>query len=314
LKVYRNINKFSSENKTIATLGTFDGVHLGHRKIIDKLVAEAQIKNLESIVLTFFPHPRMIVQPQSEIKLINTLSEKERRMERLGLDNLIIHPFTKEFSQLSAEVFVEEILVKKLNIRKIIIGYDHKFGKNRTADINDLIRFGKKYDFEVEQISAQEIAEVSVSSTKIRKALDEGNLPLANSYLVDPFPISGRVVKGREIGRTIGFPTANLELENLYKIVPKPGVYIVQTLWNNRKIRGMMNIGMNPTVSGTQQSIEIHFFEFNENLYNQYIEVEVLKYLRPEQKFESLEALQKQLKTDQTLTLAFFDAKDYKSL
>lgn len=314
MKVYRNITKFTSENKTIATLGTFDGVHLGHRKIVDKLVAEAKQKKLESVVLTFFPHPRMIVQPDSEIKLINTLSEKERRMERLGLDNLIIHPFTKEFSQLSAEAFVEEILVKKLNISKIIIGYDHKFGKNRTADIHDLIRFGKQYHFEVEQISAQEIAEVSVSSTKVRKALEEGNLPLANSYLVDPFPISGRVVKGREIGRTIGFPTANLELENLYKIVPKPGVYVVQTTWNNRKIRGMMNIGMNPTVSGTQQSIEIHFFEFNENLYNHYIEVEVLKYLRPEHKFESLEALQKQLKTDQTLTLAFFDAKDYKSL
>lgn len=314
MKVYRNINKFSSENKTIATLGTFDGVHLGHRKIVDKLVNEAKLKSLESVVLTFFPHPRMIVQPESEIKLINTLSEKERRMERLGLDNFIIHPFTKEFSQLSAEAFVEDILVKKLNISKIIIGYDHKFGKNRTADINDLIRFGKQYDFEVEQISAQEVAEVSVSSTKVRKALEEGNLPLANSYLVDPFPISGRVVKGREIGRTIGFPTANLELENTYKIVPKPGVYVVQTSWNKKIICGMMNIGVNPTVSGTQQSIEIHFFDFNENIYNHYIEVDVLKYLRAEQKFNSLDELQNQLNVDQKLSLAYFDAKDYKSL
>ena len=308
MKVFRNINKFTSDKKTIATLGTFDGVHLGHRKIIDRLVTEAKAKEVESVVLTFFPHPRMIVQPDLEIKLINTLSEKERRMERLGLDNLIIHPFTKEFSRLDAEEFVVDILVQKLNIQKIIIGYDHRFGKNRTADINDLIRFGKEYGFEVEQISAQEIAEVSVSSTKIRKALEEGNLPLANTYLVDPFPISGRVVKGREIGRTIGFPTANLELENNYKILPKPGVYVVKTHFEDKIVRGMMNIGMNPTVSGTQQSIEIHFFDFNEDLYNTYIEVEVLSFIRNEHKFSSIEALQNQLKLDQQQSITFFES------
>lgn len=308
MKVFRNINKFTSDKKTIATLGTFDGVHLGHRKIIDRLVTEAKAKEVESVVLTFFPHPRMIVQPDLEIKLINTLSEKERRMERLGLDNLIIHPFTKEFSRLDAEEFVVDILVQKLNIQKIIIGYDHRFGKNRTADINDLIRFGKEYGFEVEQISAQEISEVSVSSTKIRKALEEGNLPLANTYLVDPFPISGRVVKGREIGRTIGFPTANLELENNYKILPKPGVYVVKTHFEDKMVRGMMNIGMNPTVSGTQQSIEIHFFDFNEDLYNTYIEVEVLSFIRNEHKFSSIEALQNQLKLDQQQSITFFES------
>ena len=302
MKIFSNIQEFTSSKKTILTLGTFDGVHVGHRKIIEQLTKTANKENLDSVVLTFFPHPRMVLQ-DADIKLLNTLEEKTELMANLGVNHFIIHPFDKEFSRLSAEEFVEDILVNKLQISKIIIGYDHRFGRNRTANIDDLIRFGKMFDFEVIQISAQEIADVSVSSTKIRNALNEGNVSIANEYLTKPYSLTGTIQTGKGIGKTIQFPTANLKVDSDYKLIPKNGVYAVKSLMQNTWVYGMMNIGNNPTVSGETTTIEIHFFDFDKDLYAQKIKVELIQFLRDEQKFENLEALQKQLNADKTFCL-----------
>ncbi len=287
------------------TLGTFDGVHIGHKKIIEKLIQNTKLCNCESLVLTFFPHPRMILQDSQEIKLLNTIEERIQLLEVCGLDNLVVHPFNQEFSRLSAEEFVSSVLVDLFNIKKIIIGYDHRFGRNRTADINDLIEFGENYDFEVEQISAQEIDAVSVSSTKIRKALLEGNIELANAYLGYAYLLTGTINKGKGIGRTIGFPTANLTIEESYKLIPKNGVYIIQSKIDDNNVFGMMNIGFNPTVNGDSQTIEIHFFDFTDDLYDRKIQIQVLSRIRDEQKFESLNFLTKQLLEDKEFALAY---------
>lgn len=305
MKIIASIYSFKPKNKTIVTLGTFDGVHIGHKKIIEKLIQNSSNCECESLVLTFFPHPRMILQDSQEIKLLNTIEERVQLLEASGLDNLVIHPFDQEFSRLTAEEFVSTVLVDQFNVKKIIIGYDHRFGRNRTADIHDLIEFGKNYEFEVEQISAQEIDEVSVSSTKIRKALMEGNVALANEYLGYAYLLSGTIVKGKGIGRTINFPTANLKIEESYKLIPKNGVYIIQSTINNRLVFGMMNIGYNPTVNGEGQSIEIHFFDFKEILYDKKLQIQVLKRIRDEEKFDSLEQLTEQLEKDKSTAMNY---------
>jgi riboflavin kinase/FMN adenylyltransferase len=305
LKIYKSINEVLTPKKTIITIGTYDGVHLGHKSILEKM-KNATLENIyESVVLTFFPHPRMVLQQDSSIKLLNTIDEKGGLLDKFGIDNLIIHPFDAAFSNLSAEEFVKEILVDKLNIHKIIIGHDHRFGKNRSADINDLISFGKKYNFEVEQISAKEIDEIAISSTKIRKALLEGNIKLANEYLGYPYFISGKVIEGKKIGRTIGFPTANILLSENYKLLPKNGVYIVWSKINNELRYGMMNIGNNPTLGENEQSIEVHFFELNEDIYNENLQISILEHIREEHKFNSLTALQAQLEKDKGFSLDF---------
>lgn len=305
MKIYNSINSFQSTKKTIITIGTFDGVHIGHQKIVEKLIENAKNRNAESAILTFFPHPRMVLQDQTEIRLLNTIDERISLLEKKGLDNLIIHPFDKAFSRLTAEEFVKEILVDQLNIEKIVIGYDHRFGRNRTANIDDLIEFGEKYNFEVEQISAQEIQEASVSSTKIRTALEEGNIALANQYLGYSYFLTGVVKEGKKLGRTIGFPTANLKIEENYKLIPKEGVYIVESNLNGKKVYGMMNIGTNPTFDEGLLSIEIHFLDFNADLYNQKIQISILEYLRAEQKFESVALLKAQLDIDKNHTLQY---------
>jgi riboflavin kinase/FMN adenylyltransferase len=305
LKIYNSINSFQSTKKTIITIGTFDGVHIGHQKIVEKLIENAKNRNAESAILTFFPHPRMVLQDQTEIRLLNTIDERISLLEKKGLDNLIIHPFDKAFSRLTAEEFVKEILVDQLNIEKIVIGYDHRFGRNRTANIDDLIEFGEKYNFEVEQISAQEIQEASVSSTKIRTALEEGNIALANQYLGYSSFLTGVVKEGKKLGRTIGFPTANLKIEENYKLIPKEGVYIVESNLNGKKVYGMMNIGTNPTFNEGLLSIEIHFLDFDADLYNQKIQISILEYLRAEQKFESVALLKAQLDIDKNHTLQY---------
>ena len=269
-----------------------------------------QNNQYESLVLTFFPHPRMVLQQDSSIKLLNTIDEKATLLEKFGIDNLIIHPFDEAFSNLTAEEFVKEILVDKLNIHKIIIGHDHRFGKNRSADINDLISFGKKYGFEVEQISAKEIDEIAISSTKIRKALLDGNIKLANEYLGYPYFISGKVVDGKKIGRTIGFPTANISLSENYKLLPKNGVYIVSSKIKNNLHYGMMNIGNNPTLGDNEQSIEVHFFDVKEDIYNENLQIAFLENIREEHKFNSITELQAQLKKDKAFSLDFI--KDLK--
>jgi len=305
LKLFHSINDFQSTKKTILTLGTFDGVHIGHKKILERITQNTENGKYESLVLTFFPHPRMVLQEKSEIKLLNTISEKSKLLEETGIENLVIHPFNESFSRLTAEEFVHSILVHQFHIQKIIIGHDHRFGRNRTANIDDLIAFGAEYGFEVEQISAQEIQDVSVSSTKIRKALDEGNIALANDYLGYPYFLSGEVVKGKQLGRTIGFPTANIHIEEDYKKIPKNGVYIVKTLIDNAAVFGMMNIGFNPTVNGEKQTIEVNLFDFDADIYGQKLEISLLEYIREEQKFGSVDLLKEQLNRDKNTALNF---------
>ncbi|TDE04962.1 bifunctional riboflavin kinase/FAD synthetase [Flavobacterium hiemivividum] len=305
MKIFKSIKDFSSDKKTILTLGTFDGVHKGHQKILKKITQGTENGKYESLVLTFFPHPRMVLQDNSDIKLLNTIEEKIYLLEAIGIENLVIHPFDEIFSQLTAEDFVRTVLVDQFNIHKIIIGHDHRFGKNRTANIDDLIGFGEKYGFEVEQISVQEINDISVSSTKVRKSLLEGDMALANKYLGYNYFLSGTVVKGKQLGRTIGFPTANIKIEEDYKLIPHNGVYIVRSMINKKTVFGMMNIGFNPTVSGEKLAIEIHFLDFDTNLYDQKLTVSILKYLRSEQKFDSVDLLTQQLEKDKNTALTY---------
>jgi riboflavin kinase/FMN adenylyltransferase len=305
LKLFHSINDFRSTKKTILTLGTFDGVHIGHKKILERITQNTENGKYESLVLTFFPHPRMVLQDQSEIRLLNTITEKTKLLEQTGIENLIIHPFDENFSRLTAEEFVHSILVDQFHIQKIIIGYDHRFGRNRTANIDNLIAFGEQYGFEVEQISAQEIQDVSVSSTKIRNALQEGNMALANDYLGYSYFFTGEVVRGKQLGRTIGFPTANIKIDEDYKLIPKTGVYVVKAIVEQKEVFGMMNIGFNPTVDGQKQTIEVHLFDFNNTIYGKKIEVSMLQYLREEQKFGSVEQLKEQLNQDKIAALDF---------
>ena len=289
------------------TIGTFDGVHIGHRKILDKIIKHANSTELKSAVLTFFPHPRMVLQKDADIKLLNTLEEKIEILDGLGLDILVIHPFTTNFSRLTATEFVRDILVNTMNIKKVIIGYDHRFGRNRTANITDLIAFGNALDFTVDEIPAQEIEDVSVSSTKIRKALDDGDVETANSYLGYAYMLTGTVIKGKGIGKQLGYPTANLFIEEQYKLIPKNGAYTVKSSLNGQSVYGMMNIGFNPTVNGTEKSIEIHFFDFDADLYDKKIQVAILGRLRDEHKFESVENLKAQLEKDKEHSLQFIN-------
>ncbi|TLP79296.1 bifunctional riboflavin kinase/FAD synthetase [Maribacter sp. ACAM166] len=301
----RNISKYNEEYPTVITIGTFDGVHIGHRKILDKIIHHAKGTELKSSVLTFFPHPRMVLQKDADIKLLNTIDEKIIILEGLGLDVLIIHPFTKDFSRLSATAFVRDILVNTLNIEKIIIGYDHRFGRNRNANITDLIAFGTALDFTVDEIPAQEIDDVSVSSTKIRKALEEGDVQTANSYLGYEYMLTGVIVRGKGIGKQLGYPTANLSIAENYKLIPKNGAYTVKSTLDGKTVYGMMNIGYNPTVSGTEKSIEINFFNFDADLYEKKIQVAIIARLRDEHKFESVDALKVQLGRDKENSLKY---------
>lgn len=300
----QSIFQYDKQYATAITIGTFDGVHIGHQKILDRLVKEASDLDLKSMVLTFFPHPRMVLQKDTDIKLLNTVAEKTKILNGLGLDYLIVHPFTKEFSRLSATDFVRDLLVNNLRTKKIIIGYDHRFGRNRTANINDLVAFGSTLDFVVDEISAQEIDDVSVSSTKIRKALEEGDIKTANSFLGYQYMLTGIVKKGRGIGRQLNYPTANIHIEETYKLIPKTGSYVVKSEINSAAIYGMMNIGFNPTVSGTTKTIEVHFFDFNQDLYNVELQIDILHRLRDESKFESIDALKEQLSKDKTTSLS----------
>jgi len=307
LKKHHSIQEFKAINKTIVTIGTYDGVHLGHQKILHKIAEQANQLNYESVVLTFFPHPRMVLGKDTTIKLLNTLEEKEKFIAATGIDHLIIQKFDEAFSNLSAVDFVKRVLVDQLNIGKIIIGYDHKFGKGRTADIHDLTQFGKQFGFEVEQISAEEIGSITVSSTKVRNSLLDGNIALANQFLGQPYEFSGKIVEGKKIGRTIDFPTANIEISETYKLLPKNGVYIVTALIQNKNMQGMMNIGTNPTIGENMQSIEVHFFNFNQDIYNQNITIQIIEKIREEAKFDSILDLQIQLIKDKQYCQKFFE-------
>jgi len=305
LKEHENASTFINKAKSAVTIGTFDGVHIGHKKIIERLTETAIAKGLDSVILTFFPHPRMILQKDADIKLINTMEERSQILKKTGLDHLVIHPFSESFSQLSAEDYVKQLLVKYLKAKKVIIGYDHRFGKGRTADISDLKKYGEALDFGVEEISKQEIEDVAVSSTKIRKALEGGEIEKANTYLGYHFMLSGRIEKGRQLGRTLGYPTANMHIAETYKLIPKPGVYVVKACIDNTTYFGMTNIGTNPTVGGQKQTIETYFFDTEFNLYDKKIQIELLKRIRDEQKFSSLIALKEAMSNDEDF------ARDY---
>lgn len=292
------IESYRNKRNSVVTIGTFDGVHIGHQKIIKRLIKTAKAADLDAVILTFFPHPRMVLQKDSNIKLINTIDERSRIIEGLGVDYLLVKKFTHEFSRLSAEDFVKQILVDKLHAKKVIIGYDHRFGRNRNANIDNLKAFGKQYNFEVEEISVQDIDDVAVSSTKIRNALTSGNIEKANRYLGYQFMLTGKVIKGKGLGNTLGFPTANIQIDETYKLIPKYGSYVVSTLIGETKVYGMLNIGINPTVDGKRENIEVHFFNFNQDIYNTNIQVKLLHRLRDEVKFDSLEALKSQLLKD----------------
>ena len=295
-----DITTFTTQQPTVLTIGTFDGVHLGHQKIVERVVTTARQEGLLATVFTFFPHPRMVVQHDKGLKLIHTLEEKKQLLQQLRVDLLVVQPFNEAFAQLSAEEFVSTILVEHLNVKKVIIGYDHRFGRNRTANIDDMRLFGKKYGFAVEEISVQEVDEVSVSSTKIREALNKGDVTTAEHYLGTPYSLTGRVVHGLKLGRTLGYPTANIQVIEDYKLIPKDGVYAVYSYIGARKVYGMMSIGKNPTIEGKGASIEVYFFDFNGDLYDQKLTIEFVQYLREEQKFATIDLLKKQLQDDET--------------
>ena len=298
MKITHGFSNFSSIKKTIITIGTFDGVHLGHQKVIKQLLNSSKKEDEVSLLLTFFPHPRMVLQKNSSLKLINTIEEKSDLLKNLGLDELIIHPFDQEFSRLTAYEFVRNVLVNKLNISKLIIGYDHHFGKNREGNFEQLQEYGEIFGFEVEEISVKNLNDISISSTKIRKALNEGGINKANNYLGYNFMLSGEVVRGNNLGEKIGFPTANINIEETYKLIPKAGVYIVKSIIKGVLYYGMMNIGNRPTINGKHQTIEVNFFDLEDDLYGKTIKVELLQFLRDEQKFASIDHLRTQLYQD----------------
>ena len=296
MKVTKGLKNALSSHPSILTLGTFDGIHQGHRTIISKLTSESKKHDLKSIILTFFPHPRNIVSSK-KIKSISTIDEKIQIFSELDLDELIIQNFNKSFSEMGAEEFIK-LLVNNLNLKKIIVGYNHRFGKNRSADINILKDFSSKYDFEVVEIKAFEIEKIKISSTKIRNAINEGNIDICNNYLGYNFNINGIVVKGKSIGKSIGFPTANINIVEEYKIIPKNGVYLVSCFFEKNKFYGMMNIGFNPTFGSNEKTIEVNIFDFNRDLYDKNIRIEFLKFIRDEIKFDNAEELQNQLIDD----------------
>lgn len=298
MKVTYGLNNFKTISCAVATTGTFDGVHLGHRKILNQLVAKAKKVGGESVLLTFSPHPRIVLQPDIELELLSSENEKISLLEKTGIDHLIIHPFTREFSRTQSLDFVREFLVNKIGVKHLVIGYDHHFGRNREGSFDHLKEFGPIYGFEVEEIAAFDIDQVNVSSTKIRNALAEGNVELANMYLGAPYSISGRVIKGNQIGRTIGFPTANIECDFMQKLLPADGVYAGKLHVNGHTYNAMANLGSRPTIGSKQRKLEVHCIGTDIHLYESEVRFELFKFLRGIEEFANLEALKKQLEVD----------------
>ena len=301
MRIFNDLNALAEILNPVVTIGTFDGVHLGHQKILQSLLDEAQRMDGESVLLTFYPHPRMILYPESHgMKLLQTQAEKMEKLAEFGLQNLIIYPFSFDFSRLTALEFVRDILVNKLHVRKIVIGYDHQFGKNREGNIQYLKDIADTYEFEVIEIPAQDIDEVKISSTKIREALLKGDVKRAAVFLGQCYQLSGKVIRGRAMGRTIGYPTANIEVNSDLKLVPGIGVYAVEVYVEGKTLRGMLNIGRRPTVVSTDNvNLEVHILDFQEDIYDKMITLRFIERVRDEQKFESVEALKQQLQKDE---------------
>ena len=305
MKVYNHIDEFKQIKNAVVTIGTFDGVHIGHQKIISRLQEVARQKGGETVILTFFPHPRMILHPDDlNIKLISTMDEKAERLANLGIDHLIITPFTRDFSNLSPQEYIREILVKKIGTTQIIIGYDHRFGKDRSGGLKELQHYSSELGYQVEEIPEQDIDEVAISSTTIRNAILSGDIKTAENFLGYPFHLTGKVIKGDQIGRKIGFPTANLFIEESYKLIPSDGIYAVRVDFKNvegnlKRANGMAYIGHRPTINGMSRNIEVNIFDFKEDIYGQTIRLNFLEYMRDDQKFNSLEELKEQLSLDE---------------
>lgn len=304
MKIYKDFDSIENINNPVLTIGTFDGVHLGHQKIIQQINEIAQNNNGESVLFTFYPHPRMVLFPDSHgLRLIQTQEEKLKKLKKFGLQNIIVHPFTKDFSRIPAVEFVRDYLVNKLKVKTIVVGYDHHFGKNREGNIHLLKELSEIYDFKVIEISAKEIDEVDISSTKIRQALKEGNMELANAYLGDQFEINGKVIHGEKLGNKLGFPTANIDINSEIKILPKNGIYATYALTEDgAKHYGLVNIGLRPTVSDANKiTIEAYLLDFDQQIYGQDLELKLLKRVRDEEKFENIELLQQKMKEDEAI-------------
>lgn len=307
MRVYRNIEEFENKHNAIVTTGTFDGVHYGHQKIIARLKEVAVQSQGETVIITFFPHPRLVLFPEdNDLKLINTMDEKIALLEKAGIDHLIIIPFTKEFSRLSSLEFIQQIIVDKIGTKKLVIGYDHHFGKNREGSFEHLKHYAPEYGFEVEEIPGQDINDVAVSSTKIRNAILNGDVTTANSYLGYPFNITGSVKKGDQIGRTIGYPTANIQVPETYKLIPGDGIYAVKVNVHHKDYYGMLYIGNRPTVNGLSKVIEVNIFDFNQDIYDENIKVEFHKYIRGDKKLKGLDELKSALAEDEVASRTFF--------
>jgi riboflavin kinase/FMN adenylyltransferase len=300
MKIYEGLAEFLPVKNAVVTSGTFDGVHLGHQKILNRLREIATELSGETVLITYWPHPRLVLYPnEHKLRLLSTFEEKSKLLHQFGIDHLISIPFTKEFSQMSSEEFIRKVLVEKLQTKKLVIGYDHRFGKNREGSFEYLKANSLEFGFDLEEISRQDVEEIGVSSTKIRQALESGDVKTAASYLGRPYELNGLVIKGQQIGRSIGFPTANIHIPNDYKLIPKDGVYAVKVQVEGTFFKGMLNIGNRPTVDGSKKTVEANLFSFEGDLYNKQVTVHFYEFLRDERKFENLDALKNQLLKDQ---------------
>ena len=304
LKIIKNLQNYNEKTSLALSIGMFDGVHFGHQSIINQLNTVAKNKNLESAILTFWPHPRIIFNPEDDLKLLNTIEEKTYFLEKHGIQHLFLQEFNEEFRNLTGEEFVKQILVDKLNVKYLIIGHDHTFGKNKSGDFALLKKMAPEFGFEVHQVEAVNFHEKNISSTQIRNALSAGNVKEANEMLGYVYSVSGKVIHGKKIGRTIGYPTANIEVDSL-KILPKKGAYIVDVFVKNQHLKGMLSIGTNPTVDGKNLTVEVYILDFNEAIYGEEISVNFREFLHEEIKFESLEKLIERLDEDKRLTEDF---------
>jgi riboflavin kinase / FMN adenylyltransferase len=299
MKIYHGIEDFITLPFAVVTSGTFDGVHIGHQKILGRLHEIAAQHHAETVVITFWPHPRLVLHPEDEsLKLLNTFEEKAELLKAQGVQHLVRIPFTKEFSQLSSEEFINEILVKKIGTRKLVIGYDHHFGRNREGSFEQLKTNASRYGFEVEEIPRQDVDRVGVSSTNIRKAIEAGDIETANHFLGTPYSLTGRVVPGDKLGRLLGFPTANIELDSKFKLIPIDGIYAVTVLYQQKVFKAMLYIGNRPTVNGVKRNIEVNIFNFNKDIYGDALTIRFHHLIRMDNKFSDLEGLRKQLALD----------------
>lgn len=302
MKIYNGIEEFKKNGNAIVTSGTFDGVHIGHQKILRTLQEIAAETGGETVLITFWPHPRLVLDPiDDKIKLLTLFDEKARVLERYGLDHLVRIPFTKEFSELSSTEFIEKILVDGLGTKTLVIGYDHKFGKNREGSFDALKANSDKWGFNIREIPRQDIENVGVSSSRIRRSLNEGDIHISNKYLGWEYCLNGTVVPGDKLGRKLGYPTANIKIDSELKLIPASGSYAVRVIHDGKTYKGMLNIGVRPTVDGTRQTIEVHIFDFEREIYGDAIRVQLVKRIRFEKKFESLELLKNQLSSDKEM-------------